>query len=191
MITITLRNNLMGLITWKSPEFIFAIETHHAEDVIHPTLRRILFTFLALIPSFGIAFVTNNVDILVSVTGGFAGLAIMFVFPAAFVFFARRCELSLIFSFSPAERQTVAGVVTPREIGINIFPRKLQIRLIYRYRSPFASQAWVYLIFVWSVFALVGQIFVLVRRYTPHHQIESYNHTHSNTTNTTNVPLFF
>jgi len=67
LIAITLRNNLMLLIPYK-------------KDVLHPTARRIIFALIATIPPLCIAFSTQKVDALVSITGAYAGLGIMFFF---------------------------------------------------------------------------------------------------------------
>lgn len=77
LIAITLRNNLMQLITYK-------------ENTEYQMLRRILFSLLSTLPPIIISFATNRVDILVSVTGAYPGLAIMFIIPAFLVVASRK-----------------------------------------------------------------------------------------------------
>lgn len=78
---------------------------------MHPTLRRVLFTLLALVPPVIVAYLRVQLDDLVSFTGGFAGLGIMFLFPTLFVFFARRFASSFILTplddFCPSFPQLV------------------------------------------------------------------------------------
>jgi len=118
LIAITLRNNLMLLIPYK-------------KEVLHPTIRRIIFALIATIPPLCIAFSTQKVDALVSITGAYAGLGIMFFFPALLVFYARKHATE---DLGPlANRQNFLG-------------------------SPFRHKAWVYLIFGRCVLALIGTI---------------------------------
>jgi len=77
LIAITLRNNLMQLIKYgEQTEFQFT--------------RRIMFSFLAAGPPILIAFIVQDLSLLVQITGSYAGLAIMFILPALFVIFGRR-----------------------------------------------------------------------------------------------------
>jgi len=55
--------------------------------------KRPISTLVALVPSIAIAFATCDVSLLVSITGSFPGLGIMFFMPLALVFFARRSFL--------------------------------------------------------------------------------------------------
>jgi len=126
MIVITLRNNLMQLITWR-------------QDTMSPTLRRVIFTFIALLPPLVPAYLQAKMDTLISFTGGFAGLFIMFFFPALFLLFARRLA-----SARWGERSWYNN------------PQ----------RSPFAAAWWQYLIFAWCVLALAGQIYRQVLAFT-------------------------
>jgi hypothetical protein len=60
------------------------------EDTKQQTLRSSLFSLLAVIPPICIAFGTRNVDLLVGITGSYAGLGIMFLIPTSLVFYSRR-----------------------------------------------------------------------------------------------------
>eukprot|EP01132_Coremiostelium_polycephalum_P007607 gene7607-9356_t len=77
LISITLRNNLMQLITWKS-------------DTSRPFLRSSIFSLASALIPIGIAFGTRNIDFLVSITGSYAGLGIMFVMPCLISYFSNR-----------------------------------------------------------------------------------------------------
>eukprot|EP01114_Cavostelium_apophysatum_P014544 TRINITY_DN3801_c0_g1_i1.p1 TRINITY_DN3801_c0_g1~~TRINITY_DN3801_c0_g1_i1.p1 ORF type:complete len:510 (+),score=104.71 TRINITY_DN3801_c0_g1_i1:96-1625(+) len=75
LIAITLRNNLMLLIPYGES---------------YPKTRQFVFALIATLPPIGVAFGTQSVDVLVSVTGSYAGLGIMLVMPSLLVFYARR-----------------------------------------------------------------------------------------------------
>ena len=49
-----------------------------------------MFSFLAVLPPICIAYGTRDVDMLVSITGSYAGLGIMFVIPACLIIYSRR-----------------------------------------------------------------------------------------------------
>lgn len=119
MIAITLRNNLMQLITYK-------------ENEMDESFRRIIFTLLTLFPPYLISMLTDQTGLLVEYTGAYAGLAIMFFFPAIFVHFGR---------------QKAAEVFDEETVNNN------------PHRSPFYHRFWIYFIYGWCVVALVGQIF--------------------------------
>lgn len=84
LIAITLRNNLMNLITWQS------------EHPVWGPRRPYFFSALAALPPIGIAFATHNVKYLVNYTGSYAGLGIMLVVPAILVIFARKRVAQLL-----------------------------------------------------------------------------------------------
>ena len=75
LIAMTLRNNLMTLIPVGLHWPIF--------------LRRVVFALLATVPPLIIAAITTNVDELVSFTGSFGGLGIMFFFPTILIVVGR------------------------------------------------------------------------------------------------------
>jgi len=77
IISITLRNNLKALGYRDNRQFPFWLD-------------RILFPLLALIPPMCIAMATNQVEILVGITGSYAGTGIQYVIPALLVFYARK-----------------------------------------------------------------------------------------------------
>lgn len=119
MIAITLRNNLMQLFPSILPNSSF---------------RQSFFTICAIGPAFLISFLTRNVKVLVTLTGGYAGLFIMFVFPALMVHFSRK-KIAATF-----------GALAPKNI----------------HTSPFTHPGWVWLVYVFSgmmlAFTIVEQI---------------------------------
>jgi len=80
LICITLRNNLVR----------FVPEREDGAWLWVKRFKRPISTLVALVPSIAIAFATCDVSLLVSITGSFPGLGIMFFMPLALVFFARR-----------------------------------------------------------------------------------------------------
>lgn len=107
IISITLRNNLKTMFYNESKPFSWSVD-------------KIVFPLAAIIPPFIIAFITNEVEFLVGVTGSYAGAGIQYVIPAALVFFARKQMKEL----SPG--------------------------LINAHASPFAHRAWVYAAYIWT-----------------------------------------
>ncbi|KAM9963946.1 hypothetical protein ACTFIW_005587 [Dictyostelium discoideum] len=77
LISITLRNNLLQLITWK-------------QDKISSKVRNVVFSLTSSLIPVGVAFCTRNVSLLVNITGSYAGLGIMFVMPALISFYSNK-----------------------------------------------------------------------------------------------------
>lgn len=77
IISITLRDNLKALILKEGRHYPFLV-------------NRIVFPLLVLIPPVGVALATNEVGVLVGITGSYAGAAIQYFVPISLVFFARR-----------------------------------------------------------------------------------------------------
>lgn len=63
------------------------------EKQMNHTVRRIVFALLAVVPPVVISFFIRDVEFLVGITGSYAGLGIMFLFPALLVQFARKYVL--------------------------------------------------------------------------------------------------
>lgn len=89
-------------------------------------LNRILFPIAAILPPICVAYGTDNVEFLVGITGSYAGAGIQYVIPAALVVYARR---KTCYKF---------GTV-----------------LTNKYKSPFGSRYWVYLVFAWAALCIV------------------------------------
>ena len=78
IITITLRNNLKQLfLTRPESEYNYFI-------------RRWLFPLLAIIPPTALALNTNNISLLVGITGSYAGVGVQYVIPALMAWNARK-----------------------------------------------------------------------------------------------------
>lgn len=82
IISITLRENLKSLAR--------LITKHWIKDKPFPlVIDRLLFPLVAVIPPIVIAFATENVEFLVSITGSFPGIGIQYVVPATLAFAGR------------------------------------------------------------------------------------------------------
>ena len=77
IIGVTLRNNLKLLFHRDGREFPFVID-------------RIFFPLAALLPPVALAFATENLELLVGITGSYAGVGVQYVVPAMLVWCARR-----------------------------------------------------------------------------------------------------
>ena len=80
IIATTLGNNLETIIT----------ETFPSANNISPKLKRVLFPSLAVLPPALVALATENLSVLVSVTGAYAGAGIQYFIPCSLVFLARK-----------------------------------------------------------------------------------------------------
>ncbi|KAL6076124.1 General transcription factor IIE TFIIE subunit [Balamuthia mandrillaris] len=130
LIAITLRNNLMHL--FPEPKVRW-----------YKWVKQPLFSLLAITPPFAIAFGTRNVSILVSFTGSYAGLFIMFVIPALLLFFSRRKVRALLSSSPPITAAEDRGGEEQRD-AVEYNP----------HRSVFGHWLWLALVLLWSVAAL-------------------------------------
>jgi amino acid permease len=117
IIAITLRNNLIGLYNLIKKENV-------NPKVLH------VFPLITLIPPLIISLITHDLQLLVGITGSYAGVCIQYIFPALLVYFGRR-------------------------ESIRHFHTNFQIK--QEYRSPFKSKYWVYFVLLW---AHVSVIFV-------------------------------
>jgi hypothetical protein len=113
IVAITLRNNLKSL---------FLTEGHHYRWC----LRKVLFPFLAVIPPVLVAMATKNLEILVGVTGSYAGAGIQYLIPAFLVFNARKRTLNVI--------------------GMDIKNG---------FESPFKGKGWVIFVIIWAITCIV------------------------------------
>ncbi|XP_066934726.1 transmembrane protein 104-like [Clytia hemisphaerica] len=120
IIAITLRENLKNLFLKENKYYGLFV-------------RRFLFPLAVIIPPIIIAFATDDVEMLVSITGTYAGAVIQYVVPVMLVFYGRRSVLAKLGNY------------------------------INKNRSPFRSQGWVYLIVTWyfvcTVFVTVNKFY--------------------------------
>ncbi|GFG32851.1 hypothetical protein Cfor_06349 [Coptotermes formosanus] len=113
IVAITLRNNL---------KFLFLTEGHHYWWCV----RKVLFPLLAVIPPVLVAMATKNLEILVGVTGAYAGTGIQYLIPAFLVFAARKRTLQVI------------GMGVRND-----------------FESPFRSKGWVIFVVIWAATCIV------------------------------------
>jgi len=117
IIAITLRNNLEAIVT-GIPIF----------SGMSPFSRRLTFPLLAILPPTLIALATEDVGILVTITGAFAGAGIQYVIPATLVWLARRRLAQL-------EGEVGRTLANPLS-------------------SPLKHTAWLLLVLAWSFLAI-------------------------------------
>lgn len=137
LICITLRNNLITLLETiiitirvrRERKFDEVLTPYFSQgkDALHPAIRRGIMPLVAALPPLVIAFCTKDVDVLVGVTGSFAGICVIFVIPAAFVMSVRRKKGG--HPRKSAERE-----------------RRAAYFLENHHRSPFKSDGWAYLL---------------------------------------------
>jgi len=88
--------------------------------------RKLVFPIMALLPPMALAFVTNSLEFLVGITGGYAGAGIQYVVPALLVYNGRK--------------------VSTAAIGIGVKNH---------HRSWFQSTIWVIFVNLWAVTCIV------------------------------------
>ncbi len=115
IIAITLRNNLRSLFLTEGRMYSWCT-------------RRCIFPLLALVPPVAVALATDSLELLVGVTGSYAGAGIQYVFPAFLVHCGRR--------------------VTRRAIGVGVSNQ---------HSSYFRSTFWVVFVNIWA-FCSVGLV---------------------------------
>ena len=114
IIAVTLRNNLKTI-----PIFRFS-------DRPYPwAVDRLVFPIAAIIPPLIIAMATDNVEVLVGITGSYAGAGVQYVIPVALVFCARRAV------------STEIGGATK-----------------HKHSSPFTHWIWLLCIIIWTVICI-------------------------------------
>ncbi|VUZ57710.1 unnamed protein product [Hymenolepis diminuta] len=99
---------------------------------------------IALLPPILIAMVVNDISQLVSMTGSFGGIFLMYLFPGVLVFYARRkMETRLKSHTAAAGNGSEATAEQPRT------------RVVNPYRSPFSHLVWLVVMGVWAVSCLI------------------------------------
>ena len=127
IIAITLRNNI-DTITSEASERIAGLA---------PGVRRLLFPTVAILPPALVALATENLGVLVSITGAFAGAGIQYIIPCSLVWLARR--------------------------KLNQFGQELNLNLRNPLESFFKHTGFIIMILVWSLVAvgLVAANFII------------------------------
>ncbi|XP_022236284.1 transmembrane protein 104-like [Limulus polyphemus] len=83
IIAITLRNNLKSLFLKDTKQYSFFLD-------------HVLFPVITVLPPVAIAFATESLEMLVGITGSYAGAVIQYVVPAMLVYYARKDSLTSI-----------------------------------------------------------------------------------------------
>lgn len=86
IISITLRENLKALVRKDGEEFRWAVE-------------KFVFPLCAVVPPILIALCTQNVELLVSITGSYAGAGVQYVIPTMLLYCGRRSAQNLFGSY--------------------------------------------------------------------------------------------
>ncbi|XP_067005203.2 transmembrane protein 104 homolog isoform X2 [Anabrus simplex] len=113
IIAITLRNNLKSLFLTEGRRYRWCI-------------RKVLFPLLAVIPPVLVALATENLEILVGITGSYAGAGIQYLIPAFLVVYARKRTLEVI------------GMGVKNDFA-----------------SPFSGKGWVVFVVIWAITCIV------------------------------------
>lgn len=125
IMAITLRNTIQGL-------FLDTAQLHS----YNLFLRRILFPIVTVIPPILISMFFEDISVLVSFTGSYAGAGIQYVIPTLLVLNARKtCD--------------------------EIFPSNM----INPYRSPFKHVFWAFFVLAWAVICVIMVSLNLVQRH--------------------------
>ena len=114
IIAISLRNNIKILF-------------HRRDRPYHWFIDRIVFPLMTISPPIFIAFLIDNVEFLVSITGSYAGVSIQYFIPAGLVFCARRA----------------------------LHNHDVLATIENRYSSPLRHVAWLIVVVLWAVIAVV------------------------------------
>ena len=97
---------------------------------------------LALIPPILVALIVNDVEKLVSMTGAFVGIFIMYIFPGVLVFYARR-SLQSEFGLREPNNALVTNAQPRSWCSVN------------PYSSPFSHFVWLVVVEVWGISCLI------------------------------------
>ena len=111
IIAITLRENLKSIFLREGKSYPVIID-------------RVVFPLVTVLPPIGIAFVTKNVELLVGVTGSYAGSLIQYVIPVMLVFCGRKKAKSLF--------------------GI----------YVNKHRSIFRHRWWIFFVIAWTILCI-------------------------------------
>lgn len=134
IISITLRENLNALS-------LILFKRWRGDAPFHWAINRLLFPVLALVPAIALAFATTNVQLLVSITGSFPGIAVQYVIPATLAF-----------------------------AGKYIITKKLKVKYQNAYKSPFSYLFFLVMVLVWTVASVALIVAEDVVKLVPHHK---------------------
>lgn len=113
IIAITLRNNLKSVFLKDNKRYNFCI-------------NHLLFPLLSVIPPVAIAFATEDLTVLVGITGSYAGAVIQYIVPALLVYFSRKTILATL------------------GLGVR-----------NKHASPFGHTAWIVFVLLWAFMCII------------------------------------
>jgi len=156
IISITLRENLKAMLHQQVSR---AITARGGGEYAQRMAVNVGFPLLTVVPPVALSFFTQDVAMLVGITGSYAGMAIQWLFPAWIVWRAR-------------EFHHLRDPSYPNE-----------------HKSIFQSQNWIFLIFIWSglCFCFITWVHVMEAMGTPishhkHHTTRGHDHHHGGPT---------
>ncbi|CCI44489.1 unnamed protein product [Albugo candida] len=145
LIAITLRENLMSLFQERTLGTSTAVEGDCGVDApSRASGKRYYYGLAALIPPVLIAFFTEDVALLVGITGAYAGLGIQWIVPTCLVF-ALRQQLDQV-------KLSQAGAFLMENSDVN---PQAPLSTHNPFSSPFHHKAWVYSVLALSIVFLV------------------------------------
>ena len=120
IIGITLRNNLISL-------YYLISSKNQATDTKNYFIK-IGLPLVTLIPPLIISVITDDLTLLVGITGSYAGVAIQYIIPSCLVYFGRK-------------------------VSIRTFRQNFQDK--HAYASPFRHKYWVYFVLLWANLSVI------------------------------------
>ncbi|XP_031552632.1 transmembrane protein 104-like [Actinia tenebrosa] len=111
IISVTLRDNLKNLFYRAGHPYPWVID-------------KIVFPLVTILPPIAVAFATDNLEILVGVTGSYAGTGVQYIIPATLVYFARKQLRELANSYDN------------------------------KHRSKFRQRSWIFFVLIWAVIGI-------------------------------------
>ncbi|KAG6623352.1 Transmembrane protein [Phytophthora cinnamomi] len=141
LICITLRENIRHLASSMVESTPTSDTT--ASTGLYGFLESNMYALVALLPPLVVAFFTEDVSMLVGFTGAYAGLGIQWIVPTFLVFCLRR-RLTLEWKQMHPMEVAVTRPGTPAARGNR-----------NRFASPFAHQAWLYMVLAFSLVSVV------------------------------------
>jgi len=91
-------------------------------------IQRLLYPLVAIIPPFAVAFVTEDLEVLVGIVGSYAGASIQYIFPALLVYYSRKKIITLCPTLVSTDNKLI---------------------------SPFSHRIWIPLVLIWSVICII------------------------------------
>lgn len=121
IIGITLRNNLKSL-------YYFISKKNPNEASNKSYFTAIGLPLITLIPPLSISLITHDLQLLVGITGSYAGVAIQYIIPSCLVYFGRK-------------------------EAIKVFRKNYQFK--HSFASPFKNKFWVFFLLLWANLSVI------------------------------------